>query len=171
MNPRSSLGKNKPLIIFPFILGILWGCSSGFAFQNPTIELKKVRIIGVDQKTFSLEGTLEINNPNDLSSRFSGYQYRFDVEGQRLASGESDRAFEVPAQGTFSLVVPATIQLEALQDLSQKEPFNRDLSYLLSGKVYLNSWFGKMPLPFSFEGSFNLSDFLREKTSRFLQGL
>ncbi len=171
MYPRSPLREIRFLLIFSLIFEVLWGCSSGFAFQNPTVELKKVQIIGMDQKTFSLEGTLEISNPNDLSSRFSGYQYRFDVEGQRLASGESDRAFEVPAQGTFSITVPATIQLEALQDLSQKEPFNRDLSYLLSGKVYLNSWLGKIPLPFSFEGSFNLSDFLREKTSRFLQGL
>ena len=153
------------------IFSVLWGCSSGFAFQNPTIELKKVQIIGMDQKTVSLEGTLEISNPNDLSSRFSGYQYGFDVEGRRLAAGESDRAFEVPAQGTFPIVVPATIQLEALQALSQKDPFNRDLSYLLSGKAYLNSWLGKIPLPFSFEGTFNLSDFLREKTRRFLQGL
>ncbi len=153
------------------IFSAFWTCTSGFAFQNPTIELKKVQITGMDQKTFSIEGTLEIRNPNDLSSRFSGYQYRFDVEGQRLANGESDRAFEVPAQGTFSIAVPATIQLEALQDLSQKEPFNRDLTYLLSGKVYLNSWLGKIPLPFSFEGVFNLSDLLKEKTRRFLEGL
>ena len=171
MNPRSPLRETRFLLIFSLIFEVLWGCSSGFAFQNPNIELKKVQIIGMDQKTFSLEGTLEINNPNDLRSRFSGYQYRFDVEGQRLASGVSDRAFEVPALGTFSITVPATIQLEALQDLSQKEPFTRNLSYLLSGKVYLNSWLGKTSLPFSFEGSFNLADFLREKTRQFLQGL
>ena len=153
------------------IFSVLLSCSFGFAFQNPSVELKKVQITNIDQKTLSLEGILEITNPNDMSSRFSGYQYQFDVEGQRLATGESDQVFEVPAKGTFSIAVTATIQIEDLQALSQKEIFNRDLAYLLSGKVYLKSWLGKIPLPFSFEGTFNLSDFLREKTRRFLQGL
>lgn len=171
MNPRSSLGKIQLLIIFPFILGALWGCTSVYAFQNPTVELKKIQITNIDEKVFSLEGTLEITNPNDMSSRFSGYQYRFDVEGQQLAFGESDRPFEVPAKGIFSLTVPATIRFEDLMALSKKDPFNRDLAYLLTGTVLLNSWLGQMPLPFSFEGTFNLSDFLREKTRRFLQGL
>jgi LEA14-like dessication related protein len=153
------------------IFSALWGCPSVSAFQNPTVELKKIQITRMDQETFTLEGTLEVFNPNDMSSRFSGYQYQVDVEGQRLADGKSDRPFEVPAKGTFPLEVPATIRFEDLRTLSRKELFNRDLTYLISGTLYLHSWLGKIPLPFSFEGTFNLSDFLKEKTRRLLEGL
>ncbi|MBI5605487.1 MAG: LEA type 2 family protein [Deltaproteobacteria bacterium] len=149
----------------------LWSCSFGYAFQNPPIELKRVRILDINQEAFSFEGVIEVSNPNDMSSRFSGYQYRLDVEGQRLATGESDQPFEVPAFGTFTIAVPATIRFQDLQALGKKDPFNRDLVYLLTGKVLLNSWLGKMSLPFSFEGTFNLADLLVEKTRRFLQGL
>ncbi|MGA3083826.1 MAG: LEA type 2 family protein [Thermodesulfobacteriota bacterium] len=169
MNPRFPLRKIHLLIFLSFIVGVLWASSSGYAFKNPNIELKQVRIIGLDQSAVALEGVLEIFNPNDMGSRFSGYQYQLDVEGQRLMTGESDRSFEIPAQKTVSITIPAAVQLNDLLTLGKKNLLNKDLIYVISGTAFLDSWLGKIPLPFSYQDTFNLSDLLREKTRQFLQ--
>jgi LEA14-like dessication related protein len=183
MNLRSSFKKILLLSVLSFIFQIPDLCFSEQAFQKPglyfseqtfqkpVVNLKKVRIIGIDQTAVFLEGTLAIFNPNDLSSRFSGYNYQVEVEGQRLLTGTSDQPFTIPAQGTFSITIPATILLADLLTLSNKELFNRDLKYRLTGTVLLDSWIGKLPLPFSYEGTLNLSERLRENVREFLEGL
>jgi LEA14-like dessication related protein len=171
MNLEFALRKIRFLIIFSFFLGVLWTCPSVYGFKNPEIELKTVHIQGIDQSAITLEGTLEIKNPNDLGTKFSGYQYQLDVEGQRLSSGESQHPFQIPALGTITLTIPATILIEDLMSLGKKGVFNRDLIYILKGTAVLDSWLGKIPLPFSYQDTFNLSDLLREKTRQFLQGL
>ncbi len=168
MNQRASL---LPLTLFVFILNAFWACSSGYGFKNPEIELKTVHILEIDQSSVTLEGTLEIKNPNDLGTKFSGYQYQLDVEGQRLSTGESKQPFQIPALSTVTLTIPATVLFEDLMALGKKGIFNRDLIYVLKGTAILDSWLGKIPLPFSYQDTINLSDLLREKTRRFLQGL
>lgn len=167
MNQRPSL---LPLTLFVFILNAFWVSSSSYGFKNPEIELKTVRILEIDQSSVSLEGTLEIKNPNDLGTKFSGYQYQLDVDGQRLSTGESKHPFQIPALSTITLTIPATMLFEDLMALGNKGIFNRDLIYVLKGSAILDSWIGKIPLPFSYQGTINLSDLLREKTRQFLLG-
>jgi LEA14-like dessication related protein len=167
MNLRLALRKIHLLIIFYFI----FACPSVYGFKNPEIEIKIVRIVGIDQSAVTLEGTLDIFNPNEMGSRFSGYRYQLEVEGQRLTTGESDHPFKIPASGTVSITIPATLLIEDLMTLGKKGFFNRDLTYILSGTVFLDSWIGKISLPFSYQETINISDLLREKTRQFLQGL
>jgi hypothetical protein len=84
-------------------------------------------------------------------------------------TGESDRSFEIPAQKTVSITIPAAVQLNDLLTLGKKNLLNKDLIYVISGTAFLDSWLGKIPLPFSYQDTFNLSDLLREKTRQFLQ--
>jgi LEA14-like dessication related protein len=169
MNSRSSLRGKYLLFVFFFILSALGACSSGESYKKPEVELKKVRITQIYSEAVALEGILEIYNPNDLSSRFSGYRYQLDLEGQRLLTGTSSQSFEIQAQNTFSITIPAHIRFQDFLTLSKKELFNRDLIYRLSGTIFLDSWMGQLPLPFLFEGTINLSDYLREKTRELLQ--
>jgi LEA14-like dessication related protein len=173
MRPLTNAGHRLSLALTLFfsLLSSFWLATTGYGFNNPEIELKTVQILGIDQSTITLEGTLEIKNPNDLGTRFSGYQYQLEVEGQRLTSGESKQPFQIPALSAVTLTVPATVLLEDLMSLSKKGIFNRDLVYVLKGTAVLDSFMGKIPLPFSYQNTINLSDLLREKTRRFLQGL
>jgi LEA14-like dessication related protein len=173
MRPLKNAGHrlSLALTLFVSILGSFLFGSPGYGFKNPEIELKTVRILEIDRSSVSLEGTLEIKNPNDLGTKFSGYQYQLDVEGQRLTSGESNQPFQIPALGTVTIAIPATILFEDLMALGNKGILNRDLIYVLKGTATLDTWLGKIPLPFSYQDTINLSDLLREQTRRFLQGL
>ena len=171
MNLKFPLRKIHLLIILSFIFEALWASSSGYAFKNPDVELIQVRIIDMDQSSITLEGTLEIKNPNDMGAKFSGYDYQLDVEGQRLSFGGSSQPFQIPALGTVTIAVPATVLFDDLFAVGRKGIFGRDLVYVLKGSAFLDSFLGKIPLPFSYQDTFNLSDLLREKTHQFLQGL
>lgn len=167
MNIRlSPKGIRLPLIFF--LLAVLWGCSSSQGVKDSKVELKKVRITRINPESIGLEGTLEIFNPNDTVLRFSGYDYQFSVEGQRLMVGESDQPFEIAAQNWTQITLPATIRFEDLKALAAKDPYNRDIAYRLWGTVHLHSFFGSVPISFSRQGTFNLSEYLREKAKEFL---
>ena len=114
--------------------------------------MKTVHILGIDQSAVTLEGTLEIKNPNDQGTRFSGYQYQLDVEGQRLTTGESKRPFQIPALGAVTLTIPATVLLEDLMALGRKGIFNRDLIYVLKGTAVLGFLAGQDPSAFFVSG-------------------
>jgi hypothetical protein len=125
----------------------------------------------MDQSSITLEGTLEIKNPNDMGAKFSGYDYQLDVEGQRLSFGRSCQPFQIPALGTLTMIVPATVLFDDLLAVARQGVFGRDLVYVLKGTAFLDSFLGKIPLPFSYQDTFNLSELLREKTRQFFQGL
>jgi LEA14-like dessication related protein len=165
--------RSPRLLLFSFLFIIVVFVISpfGYGFENPRIELKTVRVLEMDRTAVTLEGTLEIKNPNDMGTKFSGYQYQLEVEGQRLSTGESRDPFQIPALSTITLPVPATILFEDLFALGKKGIFNRDLIYVLKGTAVCDTWLGKINLPFSYQDTINLSDLLREKTRQFLQGL
>jgi hypothetical protein len=162
-----------PSFLLTTILALicLAACPPVHAFEQPEVSIKQVQIIRVYQNALDLQATLEIYNPNDLGTRATGYWYQMDVEGQKLAMGESNRPFDIPALKTFILTVPATIYFRDLSGPAAKNPFQDTLSYLFFGRVYLDTFFGKTTLPFSHQGVFNLSDYLRDQTRRLLQGL
>jgi len=167
MNPRSSL-MGILFSVFFFFFAAVCACYPAQAYKNPEVELKKVRITQINPEAVVLEGTLEIFNPNDLGLRFSGYDYQLTVEGQRLITGESDRPFEIGAQKSSIITLPAVIRFADLSALLEKDLFTRDIAYLLSGTVHLKSWIGTFDFPFSNQGTFNLSDLMREKAREFL---
>jgi LEA14-like dessication related protein len=167
MNTKYSFKGRRLFLIF-FLLAALSACTSNQDEQNSKVELKKVRIAQVTADAVYLEGTLEIFNPNDKTLRFSGYDYQLSVEGRRLISGESDKPFEIAAQTWTRINLPATVRFEDLKALAAKDPFSRDIAYRFWGTVHLQSFFGSVPLAFSQQGTFNLSEYLREKAKELL---
>jgi LEA14-like dessication related protein len=171
MIQKTSL-KSILLFLLSSALFIVMGVScSKFTFQQPVVKSLAIRIKGLDRSALVLEGKLEVFNPNELSTRFSGYIFRLDLEGQRVLGGQSDQAFTVPAQETFSVIIPATILFKDLLALSRKELLNRDLKYRIEGSVIVDSGISGLTLPFSSEGTINLSEWVKGQVRDFLGGM
>lgn len=167
MSQRSSPGKIS-LLVFFFVFPPLLACSSGHVLNNPEIELKKIRVLRLLPESIELEAVLEVTNPNPVNGRFSGYNYQFDLDGQRVVTGESDHPFEILAQKSSMIVLPATVRFVDWSNLLTQDRFNRDLTLLLSGSLLVDSWLGSIPVPFSIQGTVNLSDLLKQKAREFL---
>ncbi|HMK66584.1 MAG TPA: LEA type 2 family protein, partial [Thermodesulfobacteriota bacterium] len=138
------------------------------SFNNPQVEITKVRVVKITSKAVVLEGTLDLYNPNDQSLQFSGYEYTLVVENRKLVTGESKEPMEIAGLKHSTIVLPATIRFEDLSALLADDLLNRNISYRLSGTVHFNHAFGTTPLSFSQEGTFNLSEVLKEKVRELL---
>jgi LEA14-like dessication related protein len=163
-------GSFKGLFLFG-ILGILvaWSTSScSPSYKNPQVELTKVRVVQITSKSVVLEGTLDLYNPNDQTLRFSGYEYTLLVETRKVVTGESKEPLEIAGLKHSIIILPATIGLEDLSALLSGDLLNRNISYRLSGTIYFNHSFGTTPFSFSQEGTFNLSEVLKENVLELL---
>jgi LEA14-like dessication related protein len=165
----------RPTKVFaiPLVSAIffLLSCSSGKSFQDPRIELENLRVSRTYQDAFDLEGALMIFNPNDFGAKVSGYRYRLEVEGRRLMGGQSHLPFEIPPLKGFRVKFPGTVYFQDLLAAGNRALSGREFVYTLSGVLYLDTFLGPHPVPFSQEGTLNLSEILQEKTRQLFQGL
>jgi len=171
MRFQGPLLKNRMILLGMGLLWTLLSCSTGNSLQEPRIEMEAIRITGVYQDSFDLEGTLRIHNLNDLAAKVAGYRYRLEVEGRRLVGGESSQGFAIAPRATFRLTIPGTVSFADLLAAADQALARDEIRYTLSGALLLDTLVGKYPVPFSQEGKLNLSEILREKTRQFLQGL
>jgi LEA14-like dessication related protein len=156
-------------LLFPLVLFFLFAvCACSPSYKNPQVELRKVRIIQLTAEAVVLEGTLDLYNPNDLALRFSGYAYALQVRGRKLVTGESKDPFEVGGRKHSIITLPAFIRFEDLSALLDRDLLTRDIPYGLSGTVYFKTFFGTTSLVFSHQGTFTLSEFLRDKARELL---
>ena len=156
-------------VCFP-LLFVFLACSSGKSFEDPRVEVEQVRITGIFQDAFDLEGTLRIVNPNEVQAKVAGYRYRLEVEGRRLVAGESDQGFPIAPRSAFRLTVPGTVYFQDLAAAGKKAMAQDEIRYRFSGTLLIDTLIGKYPIPFDQEGRLNLNQVLREKTRRFLEG-
>jgi LEA14-like dessication related protein len=163
--------KNLFLVLGLAVLLVILSCTTGSSLQDPRIEVETIRITGVFQDSFDLEGILRIHNPNDLAAKTAGYRYRLEVEGRRLVGGESSQGFAIAPRATFRLTIPGTIAFADLLAAADRALAQEEIRYVLSGTLLMDTLIGKYSVPFSQEGKLNLSEILREQTRQFLKGL
>jgi len=154
-----------------FIFLIFNACTAEEAYLKPEIKLKKVTVTTIYQNAVDLEATLEIHNPNDTSGRVLGYRYQLDLEEHKMAAGEYQQPFTVPAQKTIRVGIPATIYYK---DLTADFPGNllkQNLKFTLTGTVFLEVIFWKHPVPFTYEGTINFSELVNDQIRNLIPGL
>lgn len=125
------------------------GCASLGLGADP-IEVNLVGLTPLPSTAFEhrLRVDLRLRNPNPRAYRLDGLRFRLDVNGHRLASGQSDIDVELPRLGEVVVPVVATTtlldlvhQILVLSARSESEPQTFD--YELRGRVFLaGSWGG-----------------------------
>ena len=99
-------------IFFALILTIA-GCSKWSAgkFSSPNIELVNVEVVKAKllEQEFILH--FRIDNPNPMMLPVNGMAYSLQLNGMRLAEGDSNVRFTVPAHGTKHFQIPAHTNL------------------------------------------------------------
>jgi|SRR6185295_11628036 len=101
----------KRFWVAPWVL-LLAGCSF---FRNdfapPDVTLAGLRLGQGDGLYQTLLVDLVLSNPNASDLKLNAISYRVKVEGRELASGASREPLTVPAHGTATYTMPATISL------------------------------------------------------------
>ena len=99
-------------LFFALVIG-LSGCSKWGSgqFSSPNIELVNVEVVKAKllEQEFILH--FRIDNPNPMMLPVNGMEYSLQLNGMRLAEGESNVRFTVPAHGSKSFQIPARTNL------------------------------------------------------------
>jgi LEA14-like dessication related protein len=134
------------LIVFGLFSG-LSGCSSWMSgdFKDPDVRLIKVDVVKAKllEQHFTLR--FRIDNPNSASLPVRGLDYVVHLNGVKLAEGESNVWFTVPAHGHHSFDVPVRTNLwrHLRQIVKALEKPDQPIPYRLQGKVKTGLMFGR----------------------------
>ena len=100
---------------FMALVGAALAACAGIGLREPL----RVNLVGIE----SLPGEgmearflarIRVQNPNDLSIRYSGLSAELDLNGRTFASGVSDVTGEIPRFGEAVLALPLTVPATAI---------------------------------------------------------
>lgn len=136
------------------------GCAStGVMVEKPSVSLSNVEVtdIDLDGQTFVLD--FDVANPNPFPLPIRSIAYGVELEGLRLASGETQGAFTVPAGGNESFAI--TVNVNLMRTAPQllfivRDGIYRDIPYALEGRFAIDIPFTN-PVSFRNEGSIRLN--------------
>jgi LEA14-like dessication related protein len=118
------------------------------------VEMRKGNFL---QQDFAVK--LHVENPNDRALPVQGLHVQLSVEGEQIASGTSDRAFIVPAQGEadFDMTVTANLALALLKLGNKLNNRAEGIDYELDGAARVSLPFMNN-LPFHQSGTLSLKN-------------
>jgi LEA14-like dessication related protein len=130
------------------------GCALVPAFKEPELDVVDVQLLRGDLLQQELRVRMLVRNPNDRALPVRRVQYQVKVAGEAFAHGESERDFNVPANGEtrFDVGVTANAAAAVLRLLGSR----RDaVDYQITGTVTLASGLVRS-IPFDEKGEFRL---------------
>lgn len=136
------------------------GCAStGITVEKPGVSLRTVEVadIGLGGQTFVLD--FDVVNPNPFPLPIRTISYGVELDGFRFASGETQGAFTVPANGDTHFEI--TVDVDLMRTAPQlmfivRDGVYRDVPYALEGRFAIDVPFAN-PVSFRNEGSIRLN--------------
>ncbi len=130
-------------------------------FEKPTLSVVDLRLLGGNFMQQSFLATFKIQNPNDRALPVKGLRAELTVGGERIATGVSNSAFVVPAQGDgqFEMTITANMAAGIFKLLKNVDRRTETIDYELTGAARIDLPF-LGDLPFHQNGSIPLQGML-----------
>jgi LEA14-like dessication related protein len=126
------------------------------AFQNPVVNLRDVRVLGIGTTGGSLEVHLGVYNPNNYRLDATRLTYRLFVgDTLSVASGAIDTRATVQAGDSTIVKVPVSFTYAGVGAAGMQLLRTGSLLYKVTGDVTVGSIVGNFTVPFSTTGQFN----------------
>ena len=126
-------------------------------FERPTLSVAGIELVSGNLLQQNFRVKFNIQNPNDRALPVSGLHAALSVGGERVAQGESERAFVVPAKGQvdFDMMITANLGVALLKLGHVMDNRADSIDYDVSGTASIDLPFLR-DLPFHQTGLFSL---------------
>lgn len=126
------------------------------AFQNPVVNLRDVRVLGLGTSGGQLEVQLGVYNPNNYRLDATRLTYRVFVgDSVGLANGSLDTRATVQAQDSTIIKIPVSFTYSGLGAAASQLLRTGAVNYKVAGDVTVGSAVGNFTVPYSASGTFN----------------
>jgi len=126
------------------------------AFQNPIVNLRDVRVLGLGTSGGQLEVHLGVYNPNNYRLDATRLSYRVFVgDSVGLASGAVETRATVQAGDSTIVKIPVSFTYSGLGAAASQLLQTGAVSYRVVGDVTVGSAVGNFTVPYSTTGQFN----------------
>ena len=126
------------------------------AFQNPVVNLRDVRVMGLGTTGGNLEVHLGVHNPNNYRLDATRLTYRVFVgDTVRMASGALDTQTTVQAGDSTIVKIPVQFTYAGLGAAATQLLRTGAVTYRVAGDVTVGSVVGNFTVPYSASGQFN----------------
>ena len=126
------------------------------AFQNPVVNLRDVRVLGIGTAGGQLEVQLGVYNPNNYRLDATHLNYRVFVgDSIPLANGGVDTRATVQAGDSTIVKIPVSFTYSGLGAAANQLLRTGAVNYRVNGDVTVGSVVGNFTVPYSARGQFN----------------
>jgi len=126
------------------------------AFQNPVVNLRDVRVLGLGTSGGQLEVQLGVYNPNNYRLDATRLSYRVFVgDSVGLASGALETQATVQAGDSTIVKIPVSFTYGGLGAAASQLLRTGAVTYRVAGDVTVGSPVGNFTVPYSTTGQFN----------------
>lgn len=124
------------------------------AFDKPTIESIRPRILGLDFSGVNLAFDVDLNNPNSFPIKTPKFKYGLDIQGSNFMKSEGTADIDLPAKGIGTVVLPAKIKYLDIWKTYQGLKDANQVNYDLKGAFVVSPMGRDIELPLAKSGSF-----------------
>ena len=126
------------------------------AFQNPVVNLRDVRVLGLGTQGGQLEVQLGVYNPNNYRLDATRLTYRVFVgDSTSVANGALDTQTSVQAGDSTIVKVPVSFTYSGIGAAAMQLMRTGAVNYRVAGDVTVGSVVGNFTVPYSASGQFN----------------
>jgi LEA14-like dessication related protein len=126
------------------------------AFQDPVVDLRDVRVLGLGTSGGQLEVALGVYNPNGYRLDATRLTYRVFVGDEvSMANGTLDTRTTVQANDTTIVRIPVSFTYSGLGKAASQLLQTGAVDYRVAGDVTVGTVVGNFTVPYSAKGRFN----------------
>jgi LEA14-like dessication related protein len=144
-----------------FVLLLICGCSA--FVEKPRVDLKEVRVAGVDGEGIDIDFLLSVTNPNSFDLTLNEYVYDLRLLALPLAHGSSQQPQRFPGQATTDTLVIAKVPYSSLIEIIKRRPGMTSIPYQLDADLKIGTSYGEFSVPVSKAGVLDVPEQYRPK--------
>ena len=125
------------------------------AFQNPVVNLRDVRVLGLGTTGGQLEVQLGVYNPNNYRLDATRLTYKVLLaDSVTVASGTADSRFSVSDRDSTPVPIPVNFTYAGIGEAGRQLLQMGAVNYRVMGDVTVGSVVGNFTIPYSSTGRF-----------------